>query len=360
MRRFDRTIIVVIVALVVVIGITALIALRQGERAPRVAYLAPSVGPFNVYITAQDSTPQQLTFSQTGVYDFAVSPDGRYIAYSEDQPDGQTRDLMLLDLANNTIRALTNCRTENAVCTAPAWRPDGSALAYQRGELNDPMGAVSRIWLLDLSDNSTFPLFEQAEVLGAEPIWSPDGNRLAFYDNNTQAVLIYNFNAQDETTQLQALPAGNGSSGAFAPDSAHLLFPELLIAEPTRSVMRLANLETGNLRSLTSEDELTEDRFAAWHPDGRRVVVTRKYLDERYTQGDQVYLVEIDTGVAQPLIFDENYQHSAPSWSADGEQLVLHRYSFETGFPEIWVYNLETKALTRLVEDGFFPRWAGT
>lgn len=354
LRRFDWIVIGAVLALVAAAGITALLAVRQGQRSPRIAYLAPSSGPFNISIadpTTGDT--EQITFSETGVDDFAISQDGRYIAYSEDQ--AEAREIMLLDLANNSTRALTNCRAENAVCSHPVWRPDGTVLAYQRRELNDAMGNVSRIWLLEFANASTFPLFEQIEVLGADPQWSPDGTRLAFYDINTQGVLIYNFNAASEQTQLQALEFGNGSSGVFSPDSAHLIYPQLTIDTPTRSSMRIANLDTGGFRSLTSEDDLTEDRFAAWHPDGRRVAVTRKYLDERYTQGDQVYLVDTETGGVQPLIFDENYQHSAMVW--EGDQLALHRYSYASGLPEIWVYDLATQAMTRVVEDGFFPRW---
>jgi Tol biopolymer transport system component len=355
LTRFDRRVVVAVLVLIVIVAVTALIALRQGERGARVAYLAPSRAPFNIYLADPaypDEPVEQLTLSEWGVYDFDISRGGRYIAYSEDQPDNETRELMLLDLANNSTRALTTCAAENALCTNPVWRPDGSVIAYQRTDFGEP-----RIWLLEIESARTFPLFEQPEVLGTDPRWSPDGSRLAFYDNATQTVLVYNFNAASEQTRISALRFGNGSSGAFAPDSAHIVFPELLISSPARAVMRLANLDTGSFQPLTPEEEFADDGYAVYHPDGRRVVLTRAYLDERFTEGDQVYMVDTLSNTVQPLIFDADYQHNAPIFNPDGTMLALHRFSFERNVPEIWVYSMETQVLTRIAEEGFYPRW---
>jgi Tol biopolymer transport system component len=366
--RFDLIAGGFVLLLLTIVALTAWVASRKTPPVSgvQIVYLAPTEGPFNIWRVdpAQpDQLPVQVTFSETGIFDFSVSPDGRRIAYSEAQDKSGSYDLIQVDLRSGATLKLTNCAVEKAVCTTPAWRPDGSAIAYQRRELNDSRGNVSRIWLLDLTHEpfTTFPLFTDATVLGTDPKWSSNGKRLTFYDLTTQSVLIYNFAATDTAMQLQALPDGNGSSGALSPDGSHLVFPELQITTPTRAIMRLANLDTGEFRSLTADDELTEDRAALWDTDGKHVIITRRYLDERFTPGDQVYEVDSETGTIQPLIFDPAYQHSSPSWSPDGTQLVLHRYLMQGGdsdtTPEIWLYTLKTKSLIRLVSDGFYPLW---
>lgn len=367
MSRFDRLTAGVVLVLVAAVALTVLIASLRPETVStaQIAYLAPARSSANIWLVnpAQPENPQQLTFSATGVFDFAVSKDGNLIAYAEQQPGKSVFELMLLDRRSGSTRQLTNCAAENATCTTPAWRPDGQVLAYERTELNDPMGNVSRVWLLDLSREplNTFPLFSQADVLGNDPKWSGDGQKLAFYDAATQAVLVYNFAAAAAEEQLIALPSANGSSGAISPDGTHLVFPELLITTPTRAIMRLANLITGDFRSLTPQDDETEDRAAAWHPDGQHIVVGRRYLDNRFTVGDQLYEVDTLTGELQPLIIDPTYQHSSPAWSPDGSQLVLHRYQIQGAndrtTPEIWLYDPQAKTLVKLVDDGFYPVW---
>jgi Tol biopolymer transport system component len=369
MRRlgYDRTILIVIVVLVMVVVLTAIALLIQPSTSasPRLAYLSPSSGPFNVWEVdpAAPDSARALTESPVGVYDFGVSTDGRYIAYAEERDAGETADLMLYDRNLSSTRLLVDCASDNAFCYAPVWRSDGLMVAYLRREAADAF-ASAYLWLLDMSTDqpSTAPLFPQGDVYASDPQWSADGSRLAFYDVASQSVLVYDFAATSEQTRVFALPAGNGSTGSLSRDGRQLVFPELLLTTPTlRSVMKYVNLDEGSQRTLTVEGELTEDRFARWHPDGERVAITRRYLDDRFTPGDQVYLVNAETGVITPLIFDPAYQHSDLAWSADGSQLAVHRVRADDSAgvapPEIWVYTMTDQSLVQVVADGLFPRW---
>lgn len=364
---FDRTVLIVIGILVAVLLLTAVFLLIQPPppTAPLLAYLAPSAGPFNVWQVdpSQPDSAHALTESETGVYDFAVSVDGRFIAYSEEDSAGRTANLMLYDRTLNSTRLLVDCASQGAFCFSPAWRSDGLMLAYQRRESDSPL-AAGYLWLLDLSLDppTTVPLFPDGDVYAGDPQWSANGSRLAFYDVASQSVLVYDFAATSEQTRVFALPAGDGSSGTLSRDGRLLIFPELIIAELPRSVLKYVDLGSGTQRTLTQEGELTDDSFARWHPDGERVAITRRYLDdERFTFGDQVYLVEAATGDISPLIFDRAYQHSELTWSPDGTQLAVHRVPLEgrtaASTPEIWVYSMTDSSLTRVVDDGFHPRW---
>jgi Tol biopolymer transport system component len=363
---YDRTILIVIAVLLLVVVLTAVLLLIRtpASTTPLMAYLAPSSGPFNIWEIdpAVPDSARALTQSEIGVYDFGVSVDGRYIAYAEERDAGETADLMLYDRDLNNTRLLVECASENAFCYSPVWRVDGLMVAYLRREAADPL-AAAYLWLLDLSTDpsTTAPLFPQGDVYASDPQWSADGSRVAFYDVASQSVLVYDFAATSEQTRVFALPAGNGSSGTLSRDGRLLVFPELLLTTPTRSVMKYVDLEEGSQRTLTLEGELTDDRFARWHPDGERVAITRRYLDDRFTQGDQVYLVEAATAEISPLIFDSAYQHSELAWSGDGSQLAVHRVRLDGAAgrtqPEIWIYTLADQLLTQVVADGFFPRW---
>jgi Tol biopolymer transport system component len=363
---YDRTILIVIIVLLLVVVLTGVVLLIRpsAPTTPTLAYLGPTSGPFNIWEVdpAVPDSAHALTQSPIGVYDFGVSVDGRYIAYAEERSAGDTADLLLYDRTLNSTRTLVDCATDGAFCYAPVWRTDGMMVAYLRREAVDAF-ASAYLWLLDMSTTppTTVPLFPEGDVYASDPQWSADGSRLAFYDVASQSVLVYDFAATSEQTRVFALPAGNGSSGSLSRDGRLLIFPELMLTEPTRSVMKFVDLEMGTQRTLTLEGELTDDRFARWHPDGEHVAITRRYLDDRFTEGQQVYLVTPATGEITPLIFDRAYQHSDLAWSPDGSQLAVHRRRLDgnTGVnqPEIWVYTMADKSLTQVASDGFFPRW---
>ncbi|MBC8100286.1 MAG: PD40 domain-containing protein [Armatimonadetes bacterium] len=368
--RFDARILIAAGGLALLVALTALLAMTQApiRSGARIAYLSPTRGPYNLYLVdpAAPDTPEQVTQAPNGVLDYAVSADGRSIAYTEPRGTLGHAEIMLLDLQSKRIIQLTDCLTADAYCTTPAWRPDGTVLAYQRTEfntaLNLPPGAP-RIWLLDLTStpHNSFPLLQDSQMLGAEPQWSANGERLVFYESNSQSVLVYNFAALNDQDRLLSIPAGNGAVGVLSPDGTRLAFPEIVDGAPFHAVLRLADLTTGTITPLTEVEDIIDDNAAAWHPDGERVAVMRVYLDARYTRGYQIYLMDVATRTARPLIEDAAYQHSAIAWSADGSWLALSRYrvidaTAETT-PEIWAYALASGALTRVAADGFAPRW---
>jgi hypothetical protein len=95
------------------------------------------------------------------------------------------------------------------------------------------------------------------------------------------------------------------------------------------------------------------------------LVVQRRYVDNRYTRGRQTYLMNVQDGSVQPLVVDDRYSNGVIYWDPTGAQLLLQRFPELTannqpndaGKPEIWTYDLATKALVKVATDAFFPRW---
>jgi Tol biopolymer transport system component len=324
-----------------------------------IVYLAPAIRDKNSVATNlwradPPNKPLQLTFAEYGVDDFAPSPDGTRIAFSQRDAAGKT-DLYLLTLATQAIRPITHC--VDAPCRAPAWNPDGTRLVYERADSTRP-DSDTRAWLLDLSTLQTAPLLTDSRWLGKAPHWSPDGKTISLYDRNSGSLMLLDV-ASGVLSPIQTL---EDNAGAFAPRGQSQIVYQELVMTASGAMRRLsvADYTTHTLHPLVSPDgTLTDDPVAVWKPDGVHLAVMRRYFDDRATNGAQVYEVDTTTGDAVPLVIDPNYAHGYLSWSPAGDQLLMQRYPlFEPdGKTGIWVYDAGSKRLTQVAQNGFFPQW---
>ena len=333
---------------------------------PRVAYLYPADNsPQNIWIVdANDaSTARQLTFSPSGIYDFAVSPDGTKIAFSEYNTNG-TMDIKLLDLDTEGLLQLTNC--VESTCSTPVWRPDGLMLTYERIDYNTGLEGVGsspvRIWTLDMNTYPppTRPLFSDLQILGYNAQWSADGNRIALMDRGTSSILVYDFTSG----QILAIPTTSGTYGALSPDGTRIITSEVVFLEGSaaRIKMQIVNLTDNSLIELSTGEDSIDEKRVQWRPDGALMAVSRE--DQSIIAGTQIYLVDSADGSAEILTTDPLYASTFFYWNPNGTRLVVQRLPLaEGGFtdplsrPEIWVIDATTGDGLRLAENGYLPRW---
>jgi Tol biopolymer transport system component len=375
LSHFDMVVVTTLALLVAAIGLTMTFGM-PADPGLRVAYLkSDQYGVHNVWLANPDAPgdARQITFTELGVFDFAASPDGRYIVYTETDFNTGVSDLVLLDLRTGSSRALTNCAMQDSSCTSPVFRPDGQFIAYERVELNTGLGMGTgprRIWLLDMTTSpaTTYQLFEDSQILGYGATWSQDGTRIAFYDSANSGILIYDFLAGEraEDGALKYIPTSYGDVGTFSPDGRQMIFPEMVFdGAQTRAHLQMADLESGLFRVITDPNVPVHEPVARWSPNGQYLAVARTYNDERYTRGAQIYLMNLEDDAVSPLIFDERYANGLFTWNPEGTRLALQRLPVMTdeGYPEgsstteVWTYNLETRQLVKIDEDARSPQW---
>ena len=101
-------------------------------------------------------------------------------------PDLQNKDLHVISLDDGTIANLTN--TPNQQEDNATWSPDGKYLTYSAGVPGD-----ETIWKIPFDKEAvvTGGLRPSLFGVGGQPVWSPDGQALAFiFRQQTTSYLI--------------------------------------------------------------------------------------------------------------------------------------------------------------------------
>jgi len=100
----------------------------------------------------------------------AFSPDGTMLASS-----GRSRDIVLWDVATAGRLALLSANSQNQLCPAGAYSPDGRTLASWTG-------TVARVW--NVATGRLLFSIGSLDRYGSHPIFSPDGNTLVVGGSN--------------------------------------------------------------------------------------------------------------------------------------------------------------------------------
>jgi Tol biopolymer transport system component len=303
---------------VVVLAALVVLVWSLLRRPPKPA--GPSVGP------SSELTQKRLTFnsSENTVQSGAISPDGKYFAYSD--PAGI--HVKLLSTSEERLIPRPAGVPASAYWGVDSWFPDGTQLLVDAYEV----GGQKSMWTVSMLGQSPRELREGASGFAV----SPDGTRMAFGPLGTSdyAREIWEMGSQGDNPQ-KVLALGENEwlhSVHWSPDGQRLAYIRVQ-RTPERE---LASLETSDLKganrtTVVSDPELLVLGFY-WLPDGR-MVYSRQ---ESPSSNDfNLWQTGIDTHTGVPTSKPKRITQWAGSYlsglsaSADGKRLAFRKTTYQ-------------------------------
>lgn len=200
---------------------------------------------------------------------YAWSPDGNYLAYSQADEVGI---ISLTDRIPLPLAFFPEYRTQSQWAWVPSvsWSPDGHLLAFVAHEgdlegLSPEDSPVFGLWVVGVGGETELRLEEEVGMW-SEPRWSPTGDGLLTYGQaqsprNSQDSRYELFVMdRDGSNNLRLFPP-EGLMGLIAPDVAWSPVGDAVLFEYEGNLYR-ADIGTGNLDQLTSDDQSSHPRWA--------------------------------------------------------------------------------------------------
>ncbi len=164
---------------------------------------------------------------------------------------------------------------------------------------------------------------KDGSLFNQKPEWSPNGDRLAFFSDRSNPEHGYS----DRYNEVFIISTIDG-----------------------KIISRLVKAErSGDLESLHSYNS-----GLAWSPDGNQLAFISKS-----NGSDMLFIYEAQSGKRMQKIDLDMEGARNPAWSPDGTQIAFD--GNKNGLTDLYVYNLNSKVLTRLMDDKYDdndPSWS--
>lgn len=182
-----------------------------------------------------------------------------------------------------------------------------------------------------------------------DPVWSPDGQRLAFSSRRDGNWELYIY--ETSTAEVRRMTSDLAYQGApsWSNDGLYLVYEGYLGDDLGLYVLRTDSDQTP-IPVPGSANSAAPDYAPSWSPDGRRIA----FVSLR--EGNQdIYLYSLDGQEVVNLTQTPGRDENHPIWSPDGEWIAYS--ALDAGQEKVFVISVET-GVAQVINLGRAPAWS--
>ena len=197
------------------------------------AHFIPGLFTYEIYIMEADgSNPQNLTNNPADDRSPSWSPDGKRIVFSSNRDGFKnaerviTHEIYVMDVDGGNPQNLTNNLNNDS---SPSWSPDGKRIVFSSvrdGHFENEFGITDEIYVMDADGGNPQRLTENPKN-DWDPVWSPDGKRIAFAADrkgDLENFEIYAMDANGENEQRLTENRSDDWSPSWSPNGERITF----------------------------------------------------------------------------------------------------------------------------------------
>ena len=281
----------------------------------RIAFIGvpPGAERGQLFSAAPDgSGPAQLSaLPDDDLAAIAWSPDGTRIAFASAHPGG-TR-LGVINADGTGARSLADSVNEDFA--TPSWSPDGTRMAFVRGESDRSRLSVVNA---DGSGLRTLRRIRLDSNEGGLPRWSPDGSRIAYVHADGGRFRVFTIRPDGRAVRRVGATSC-GVDPVWRPDGRRLACVGLTRrAGRWRVAVNIVGLDGRISRSLAPSGTSAELAAPTWSPDATKLTYLRRRSD-----GAALYVIDADGQHNRLLSARPSALSGVPAtWSPDARQLA--------------------------------------
>ncbi len=324
-------------------------------RQPLIVYLVTDNGLGRLWTMARDSGQvNPLTDGSFKIYNFDAAHNGEFVIFAAIN-DQNGIDLWRINRTGGTATLLLACGTDR--CSSPVIAPDERRVAYVReaaGPTPDLPYGAPRIGILDLETKQDASLYEDQQIIGIDPKWSPDGTRLSSYDGVKKEYLLLDLITGNQVT----IPSQIGDAVTWSADGSTLVYTDLDTNEfGLHTRIREAKIITNEITTLFGEKDERDYKYdsLAWSPTEDTLVIgLRPNADD---PAEALWLMRPATLDGQAVADEPGYVYSNPIWDPWGTGFIFSQFRLKGAYqPAIGLWMKGTQK-PHVLANGIMPHW---